>query len=475
MRFQVFGSLFLIALSVLSTSAWAETTPPTPPILNNMDFEQGDIGKPPPGWFGRSVTTTDDKPQDGTKSLLLRNDATTPANFARTVRAAPFLGQYIRFRAAVRTDSPAGAGLWLRIDGPQGKMLFLDNMSNRLVRAPDWTWADIKVEVPPDAEHIIIGGLIFGAGTAGFDTASLEALPASADPITPEAKAYLDRALDILQAKHLDRYRVDWPTVRAHAYAAAAHAQTPADTYKAIRLAIGELGEKHTLLLPPDADIERLAAGPSPVAPGAKVLGERVVELKLPGTGDPTGKQYIEPLRTAIAEHKRAGACGWIIDLREDTGGATSPMLRGLAPLLGPPPWSGSSDADGKLQILTWRDGLPVSVPVRTFPKPSKQPAPALQPVAVLVGPHTTSAGEFLALAFAGRANARSFGAPTAGFTTGNILVGLSDGAAIVLTVNQALDRTGKLVEGPLQPDQPTSPEQAEAAALAWLADKGCH
>jgi len=53
--------------------------------------------------------------------------------------------------------------------------------------------------------------------------------------------------------------------------------------------------------------------------------------------------------------------------------------------------------------------------------------------------------------------------------------LGLSDGAAIVLTVNQALDRTGKLVEGPLQPDQPTSPEQAEAAALAWLADKGCH
>jgi hypothetical protein len=49
----------------------------------------------------------------------------------------------------VRTDSPAGAGLWLRIDGPQGKMLFLDNMSTRLVHGADWNWAEIKVDVPP--------------------------------------------------------------------------------------------------------------------------------------------------------------------------------------------------------------------------------------------------------------------------------------------------------------------------------------
>jgi hypothetical protein len=474
MRVRTTGSWILLALSLFATTASAETAPPAPPVLNNMDFEQGEIGKPPPGWWGRSITTIDDKPQGGTKSLLLRNDGTTPANFARSIRAAPFRGQYIRFRAAVRTDSRAGAGLWLRVDGAPGKVLFLDNMSNRLVRAPDWTWAEIKVEVPPEAENITLGGLIYGAGTAGFDTASLEILPASADPITPAANAYLDRALDILQSKHINKYKVDWLTLRAHAHAAAAHAQTPADTYQAIRVAIGDLGEKHTVFLPPDADIESLSAGPSPVPLDAKALGEHVVELTLPGTGDPIGEKYIQTLKTAIAEHERAGACGWIVDLRTDTGGNVRPMLIGLSSLLGPGPFGGSRNADGRLEVMTLRDGLPVSIPVRTFPKPSKRPAPTLQPVAVLVGPRTTSAGEFTALAFEGRANARSFGAPTAGFTTGNVLVGLSDGAAIALTVDQHLDRTGKLVEGPLEPDQPTAPERAEVEAIAWLANLGC-
>lgn len=28
-------------------------------------------------------------------------------------------------------------------------MLFLDNMSTRLVHGADWNWAEIKVDVPP--------------------------------------------------------------------------------------------------------------------------------------------------------------------------------------------------------------------------------------------------------------------------------------------------------------------------------------
>jgi len=475
MRFRNFGRLFLLAVSVLATSAWAEPTPPAPPILSNMDFEQGDIGKAPPGWFGQSITTSDDRPQGGAKSLLLRNDTAKFANFARGIPAAPFRGQYIRFRAAVRTTSPAGAGLWLRLDGPQGKILFLDNTSDRLVHSPDWTWMDIKVYVPADAEHIVLGGLVYGAGTAGFDTASLEILPASTDPITPAAQAYLDRALDILQAQHINRYRVDWPVLRANAHAAAAHAQTPADTYNAIRLAIGELGEKHTFLLPHHTDLERLIEGTSPVALEAKAVGEHVVELTLPGTADPIGTEYIETLKAAIAQHERAGACGWIVDLRNDTGGAAWPMLKGLTPLLGPAPWGGFRDADGKLQIWTLQDGLAMAVPVKVFPKPSHQASPSLPLVALLLGPRTASAGEMTAIAFAGQANTRSFGAPTAGLTTANGLVGLSDGAAIALTMAYELDRAGNLVEGPLQPDQPTAPEQTDAAALAWLASKGCH
>ncbi len=105
MRFRITLCWILLALSLLATTASAQTAPSAPTVLNNMDFEQGEVGKPPPGWWGRSITTVDDKPQGGTKSLLLRNDGTAPANFGRSISATPFRGQYIRFRAAVRTDS----------------------------------------------------------------------------------------------------------------------------------------------------------------------------------------------------------------------------------------------------------------------------------------------------------------------------------------------------------------------------------
>lgn len=104
MRFRDFGRLVLLALSVLATSARAEPTPPAAPVLDNMDFERGEIGKPPPGWFGKSIATSADRPQGGAKSLLLRNDATTPANFGRAVSAAPFRARPIHSFSGGRAD-----------------------------------------------------------------------------------------------------------------------------------------------------------------------------------------------------------------------------------------------------------------------------------------------------------------------------------------------------------------------------------
>jgi len=55
------------------------------------------------------------------------------------------------------------------------------------------------------------------------------------------AIAYLNRALDEMQARAWRRGAVDWPRLRAEALGRAAFAQTPADTYDAIRFAL----EKH--------------------------------------------------------------------------------------------------------------------------------------------------------------------------------------------------------------------------------------
>jgi hypothetical protein len=66
---------------------------------------------------------------------------------------------------------------------------------------------------------------------------------AQSDPV-----AYLNRALDEMQARALRRSFVDWPRVRAEATARAAHATDTVGTYDAIRFALESLGDHHSSL-----------------------------------------------------------------------------------------------------------------------------------------------------------------------------------------------------------------------------------
>jgi C-terminal processing protease CtpA/Prc len=91
-------------------------------------------------------------------------------------------------------------------------------------------------------------------------------------------------------------------------------------------------------------------------------------------------------------------------------------------------------------------------------------------PVAVVMGAGTASSGEAVALAFRGQRGSRSFGQPSAGFSTGNRPTTLVDGTTLLLTHNVMTDRNGQGDGGRMQPDQATASGPATlAAAQAWL------
>src|SRR5690349_2826335 len=76
----------------------------------------------------------------------------------------------------------------------------------------------------------------------------LPMLASGADGPAPPAKAYLDAALQIVQEHFLYKDRVDWAQLKADALAAAGSAQTPVETYPAIRVALAKLGDHHSFL-----------------------------------------------------------------------------------------------------------------------------------------------------------------------------------------------------------------------------------
>ncbi len=95
-------------------------------------------------------------------------------------------------------------------------------------------------------------------------------------------------------------------------------------------------------------------------------------------------------------------------------------------------------------------------------------------PVAVLIGRSTASSGEAVTVAFRNQAETVLIGQPTAGLTTSNEPVWLSDGSMIALTQSVFTDRTGHAFgQGVrISPDLETAVGDAEAAATRWLSDR---
>lgn len=307
---------------------------------------------------------------------------------------------------------------------------------------------------------------------------------APAPSMSPEAKAYLDRATTLFREQHINSSKMDWPALTQRAYAAASGAKTSADTYPAIQLIIRELGEKHTNFIDPDRAKAATTGRPSGKAVPSPLLlpeavrlanGIGVIRLYAFMGSSEQGKVYADAGQAKIAQLKAAGVCKFVLDLRFDQGGNMYPMLNAVNGLLHDGVLGTFEDAHGNFTPWVLRDGqATVGAQMDSAPVPTA-PTSNVPPVAVLLGPMTISAGEYTAMSFEGRAHTRFFGSPSGGFVTANHVVPLSDGAAIVMTGAWGLDRTGKKYLEAIDPDENTGAGgEALDAALKWLSGQPC-
>lgn len=88
---------------------------------------------------------------------------------------------------------------------------------------------------------------------------------------------YLESTLNIMQDQAARRDAVDWPAVVKQANELAKDAKTAADTYPAIRFALEQLGDGHSMLLPPDN-----GAAPAGVYGFQTLFPDRVVAVVYP-------------------------------------------------------------------------------------------------------------------------------------------------------------------------------------------------
>lgn len=236
------------------------------------------------------------------------------------------------------------------------------------------------------------------------------------------------------------------------------------DTYPAIKKALSVCGGKHSMLMT-KSESQDTTESYDEVLPTVSLNGDIAV-IKLPdflGTAE-AGRKYAKVAEDFIHEN-RDKINGVVLDLRGNTGGDMGPMATAVSSLL----------PDGELMYYHYRSyDVPVTLKDGVISNAgtggkSLYPDEKLKvPVAILTDGMTASSGEALTLCFRGLENVKTFGAPTAGYTSVNMLYSLYDGAQMYLTVAFDKARTGEIFkETPIEPDVAT--DSPLKAALEWL------
>jgi C-terminal processing protease CtpA/Prc len=307
---------------------------------------------------------------------------------------------------------------------------------------------------------------------------------------TSIATRYLRQALDLIDEHAVTRADLDWPAYRGAVMAHARGAVTTADAHLAVQYALSRLSDGHSYFMSPRqmANLERgpvgnARSGREPRAPRAELLFGAIGYIRLPGFagGEHMDRVvFAEELQSIIGKLESAGADRWILDLRDNQGGNLWPMLAGLGPLLGDGEAGASLRPDGERRRIWYEDGkvgLGDYVQLRVRGEPYRLQYSGA-PVAVLQDDETASAAEIVAAAFAARPQTRSFGSATRGATTATRTFPLMDGAALMLAVASTVDRNGRVLNGPIAPDEIVADAEREQdlgsqwiieAARQWL------
>lgn len=331
--------------------------------------------------------------------------------------------------------------------------------------------------------------------------------------LSEEAEAYISSAVAIMRREAIHRREIDFDVVHQTIRHFSDGAQTTEDTHQAISKALPLLRDHHSSFLTfaqleeymglTREDMESIREGRPPHANPSQIdslrgaleySSGRVINrdgadpvgyLRIPEFENLTAEGmgfFADSLQRTIRQFDRLGVSGWIVDLRDNTGGAAMPMIAGLGPLLDSGNGFYTVDAGGDvLSRAYYRDGGYYDVPTdETEGDPIMESAVRYRVsdgaarVAVLTDNRTASSAEAVTAIFAGQPNVQIIGQRTNGLTSTNSFEVLSDGAVLNLTIGHYADRDRTVYEQGISPDIEVpvnaGSDDVIERALAWIA-----
>lgn len=461
----------------------------------NLDFEQKcDSSKTglchwDKSWGGKDAISPFN-PTGKNQSLLINiQDNVGFAEQTVFISGTPEL-RVLSFSGKIKSENVKGkgAGLNIGIYDSLNNLLFTKDMGyasfNWVIGAKDWKEYKINAVCPPEAAKIKIGAILYGTGKAWFDDFKVSISSAKERIPSKLADKYISAALDTIALHSLMKDSVDIKPLKNTALQIAGDAKQYSDCYLAIAYLLESLGDHHSFFMTPQ-EVKSWENGSNEDGAEIKYPTYKMIDscgyISVPyfhGGNPKLILAFADTLQNALRKLNASNIKGWIIDLRENTGGNMEPMLAGLGPIFDSHKLGSLVDANGRRESWSYKDGtyywenekvLTVSNPVKLSHN---------IPIAVLISSQTGSSGECVVVSFIGNGMTKIFGQQTWGLTTGNGSFDLSDGARMMLASTRMADRTGKLYYGSIEPDERlkqnnnAKPDTEIQVAVTWILNK---
>ena len=395
----------------------------------------------------------------------------------------------ITIKAMIQADSikGKGAGINLGLYDSSGNFLLNKDMGD--LYSIDWIkgthgWKDYSISIvcPPGATKMKIGAILYGKGKASFSSYRIKFLGVEGRTASALAAKYIAAACDTIRIHSLVRDSINIESLKKKALEIAGDAHSYGDCTLAMNFLVESLrpfGDEHSFFMPVK-EVKNWEAGGSEVSkvelPSFNVIDQCGYILVPPfHSGNKTQMHvYADSLQHIILNLSEKGIRGWIIDLRENTGGNMEPMIAGLGPLFSSKKLGSLVDVNKKQDSWYYENGRYFTDSDPGWQVSHPVSLKSRLPIAVLTEHQTGSSGEIVTLSFVGNANTKSFGGATWGLTTGNGSFDLIDGSRIYLASTVMADRSGKEYHGSVPPDfaiteKKKGPDLVIQAALSWI------
>lgn len=329
--------------------------------------------------------------------------------------------------------------------------------------------------------------------------------------VSERAEEYIRTVVGLMKEYAIHKQTLDFDSIYQFIRDKANDAQTINDTHSAIQQAIPMLQDQHSSFLPfltiqahfglTQKDLKELKHQRIPHAsknkldslkkhisyPFGVMIDPGVGYLSVPSFGElyyESMRFFADSLQNLIKKLDQQPLIGWVVDLRENQGGADMPMITGLGPLLDSANIYYTLDKEGNELVRTYyRSGsyydksAEKETTNRMLTSSIQYEVSHRAPVAILTSRKTASAAEAVVAIFAGQGNVRIIGSSTYGVSSSNRFIVLSDYSVLNISQGYYANRHQQVYPQGIAPDIPvvavdsSSSDEVMQVALRWITD----